>query len=616
MKISLEELSKAHENNFKDFLFYDIEVFAEDAIVVFKDINGSTVAIFHNDFRGLDEVIEGKVLVGYNNYYYDDYILSAMLGKKSPEEIKYYNDCLIKERYKPPIALDPTLFTLDAFQQINVAKSSLKKIEANIGLSIDETEVDFDKKGGLCIDEFRKTLDYCKQDVSATIYIFKLRWFSYFVPKLMIVNMLPEEMQKQALRWNTTTITANLLTGNKNAMKSTDWELGKTEKESLEMLSVVPMEVREIWDVDLSTFAKKTNAHYKLHTMDCVFDFSHGGLHGVSDSEKKRFENVKLLDVTSLYPNILIKLNALGDATQKYKEIVNKRIEVKHTDQVLSNALKLIINGTYGLMKNEYSKLYNPMSALSVCIYGQIVLFDLCRMLYDAGYTLVNVNTDGVAFVDNPALESDYSRDGWDKVQKQWEDKYGFELELSEFQTWIQKDVNNYVAVDTDGNIKVKGAEVNHYYDPVDYVSDPLHTKAGVNWTGNNTKSIIHHCIVNKLVYNKDFVDTIVENLDYPILFQYVLQCGRTYVGTVDENGKLYQKVNRVFAAKDGVTLKKKKIIQNKDKEVESLQYFPNAPMNMYVFNGDLRDFDNFKDIVDVDFYLNLANEKYEKLWL
>lgn len=601
----MKHLIKAHENNFSDFLFYDIEVFTDDAIVVFKDADGKTVAIFHNDFTGLDEVIEGKVLVGYNNYHYDDYILSGMLTNKNPSELKRWNDLIIVNGWKPPVAINETLFTLDCFQQINVAKSSLKKIEANIGLSIDETAVDFNILRPLTDKELRDTIKYCEQDVNATIHIFKLRWFSYFIPKLMIVGMLPEDIQKKAIRWNTTTITANILTNNEQVEQWPNWSLGKNEED---MLSIVPKEVQEIWQVNLLNYEEKARQKYTLHSMGCSIEFSQGGLHGVNESGRKRFENVKLLDVTSLYPNILLKLQALGKATDKYRQIVNQRVQVKHSDPVLSTALKLVINSTYGLMKNQYSKLFNPMAALSVCIYGQIALFDLCTMLYNAGYTLININTDGVAFT---GADGDFL-----EVQKEWEKKYGFQLELSQFQTWIQKDVNNYVAVDLNSNIKVKGGEVNHYFDPTDYVSDPLHTGAGVTWTGTNTKSIIHHCIVNKLVGNKDFVDTVIENLNYPILFQYVLQCGNTYLGTYDEKDREYQKVNRVFATKHGVTLKKKKETVNKAGDtVISMQYFPNAPVNMYVYNGDLREFSNFRDIVDVDFYTELAEQKYRKLW-
>ena len=72
--MDIQKLLKAEDDGFKDFLFYDIEVFAEDAMIVFKDITGETMRIYHNNFLGLSDYIKGKVLVGYNNYHYDDLI--------------------------------------------------------------------------------------------------------------------------------------------------------------------------------------------------------------------------------------------------------------------------------------------------------------------------------------------------------------------------------------------------------------------------------------------------------------------------------------------------------------------------------------------------------------
>ena len=57
-----------------ELLFYDIESFKHDAMVVFKDINYNIVGEFHNNFEGIHDVIQDKILVGFNNYHYDDYV--------------------------------------------------------------------------------------------------------------------------------------------------------------------------------------------------------------------------------------------------------------------------------------------------------------------------------------------------------------------------------------------------------------------------------------------------------------------------------------------------------------------------------------------------------------
>lgn len=610
----LRQLSQADKNNFEEFLFYDIEVFKHDTFFVFKDIDGELAGRFHNDtgFEGIKGLIEGKVLVGYNNYHYDDYILSAVLQGRDQELIKQINDDIIGG-HKPFQRVDDRILSLDCFQQINVAKSSLKKIEANIGMDIEETQVDFDIDRKLTEEERDRTWKYCSHDVDATVNIFKLRWYSYFVPKLQVTAMLPERDSRghrldwsRAYRWNTTTITSNILVP-MGAKLPDSWSgiflddprnVVKGSQRTEELLEIVPGSVKTMW-------VEGSSKKLKVEEFGCSIEFGLGGLHGVN-AKNKRASNVKLLDVTSLYPNIILHMNGLDTSTQIYKSIVDQRVKIKHSDPVRSNALKLVINSTYGLMKNEYSKIYRPKAALSVCIYGQTVLYDLCRRLYEAGYRLLNINTDGVAFFGNPTGEKTF-----EDVQAEWEDEYGFELELSEFDEWIQKDVNNYVAKKGD-YVKVKGGMVNHYYDPIDYMDDPLGLNAGFNWTGTNSLGIIHLCIVNKLMFDKGINDTIKENMDKPILFQQVLQAGRTYKGVFDEDGNEYNNVNRVFAAKKGTRLYKHKIMDNGQL---SKQLFPNAPENMFIFNGDLSDFKDFKQVVDFDWYVNLAHEKL-KMWM
>ena len=591
-------------NGFKDVLFYDIEVFKCDALVVFKDIDHNTVAVYHNDFTGIEDLIRGKVLVGYNNYYYDDYILSAMMMNRPVEYLKKSNDEIINEGITD-IGLNKEIHSLDCFQQINVARSSLKKIEGNLGMSIEETSVPFDIDRPLTEEEYDLTLKYCSHDVDATIEIFKLRWPQYFKPKLMVVSMLPEHLQDYAIHWNTTTIAAQLLTDGARVKKHYEYKFDENKGFTQKQYDVVPEDLIQMWkDAERDIFSMSEDfkpGKYTFDALGCIFEFGFGGLHGVN-KVKKRFCDVTLLDVTSMYPNIILKTQIFGEkVTDKYREIVEKRVAAKKTDKDTSDALKLVINSAYGLMKNEHSKLLNPIGAASVCIYGQIALFDLCTRLRDAEYTIVNVNTDGVAFTGG----SPYSN--YKDIQEEWERDYGLNLESSYFKKWIQKDVNNYVAQTSDGDIKVKGGDVNKYHDPISFDAFTTSKYPGFTWTGTNSLGIISRCVVEYVLNGITAEKTVHKFKHEPLLFQMILQAGSTFTGTIDKEGNEYQKVNRVFAAKDnGVLLQK-------IKEDGSTCRFPNAPENMYVFNGDLKEFTDFEDVVDYKYYINLASEVCER---
>src|SRR4051812_48563547 len=110
-------------NQDHELVFYDIEVFAKDALVVFKDINKKLIKVFHNNFVQLANFIKGKTLIGFNNYWYDDKILTYMIGLKTVEQIKALNDQIIAGENVSFIGR-PKFKSLDTFQQIDVSKPS------------------------------------------------------------------------------------------------------------------------------------------------------------------------------------------------------------------------------------------------------------------------------------------------------------------------------------------------------------------------------------------------------------------------------------------------------------------------------------------------------------
>ena len=558
----------------EDYLFYDIEVFSHNAMVVFKDIDKKLIKVFHNNFTKLAEFIEGKTLVGFNNYFYDDKILTHMMDLKSVKQIKEINDQLIAGQ---TVAVrKPRFKSLDVFQQIDPSYPSLKKIEGNMGRMILESSVPFSINRPLEPDEFNQVLDYCIYDMDTTIDIFKDRINSYFQPKFSMIDMLGRE---DAIKWNTTTISANLL------MKKPlpKWSNIRIDED---LMQLVPYEVRELWyEKGNAYIGTTTKGSVTIQEFDNDIQFAFGGLHGAHKTIK-RAKNVKLLDVTSMYPNIILLLNVLGSASITYKNILDRRIEIKHIDYILSDALKLILNSVYGNLNNKYSTLFNPKAALSVCVYGQIALYDLCKKIAPF-VTILNINTDGVAFIPHD--------EAYIFAYKEWEHEFKLQLEEKDFDQLIQKDVNNYIAVKGD-KIICKGGDVNRYEKDSFY--------------RNNNARILDIALVNHLLYGKDILNTLRENLDKPHLFQYILKAGNTYQGTSTEKGEVLEtKVNRVFASKEkGFCLFKKR-------HDNGLVRFADAPNDMYVFNNDCKEFKDAKSIIDLTHYYQIILKRLER-WI
>lgn len=557
----------------ENLLFYDVEVFKHNAFVVFKNINKEVIAIYHNEFEGISETIKDKILVGFNNLFYDSHILDAMRKQWTPEQIKRLNDEIIsgvklKNKYD--------FVSLDCFQQIDVSKPSLKKIEGNMGSMILESSVDFTIDRALKPKELQEAIDYCKYDVDKTIDVYKIRENSYFKPKLSLVERLGNP---KALNWNTTTVSANLLL--KRPLPK--WSSIRLHKEAkadkdplnMEMFDLVPSDVVNHW-------LNEQKGSITVENFDCHVEFGYGGLHGVHKKHKD-VKDVKLLDVSSMYPHIILNIEALGSSSQTYQDMLDERIEIKHKDKTQSDALKLVLNSVYGNLKNQYSLLYDPRKSVSVCLYGQIALYELCKRLSDT-CTIININTDGVAFTTD---SEDYK-----EVWEQWQEDFKLTLEEDNFDRFIQRDVNNYIAT-SDDEITVKGGDVNRFK------NDSLFR--------NNNARVIDITLVRHILYGEDVLDILTDNLDKPHLFQYILQAGRTYKGTVDENDNYYQKINRVFATKqEGICLYKKR-------QDDGLVRFPDTPERMYLWNDETDNLDNFKDVIDIKHYYNIVHKKLER---
>ena len=575
--------------------FYDVEVFAENSMVVFKDWEGNTVKVFSSSLDGLGKLweqgliteegfehlesyIKDKTLIGYNNYFYDDYILYAMSMNLGQKIIKTWNDSIILKRSTINMKKITICPTLDAWQQIDVSRPGLKKIEANMGVSIVESTVDFDIDRPLTPAENYEVFEYCEYDVSQTAKIFKMRK-QYYKTKNDILTMLPSDLQRKAYKWNTTTIVSNILAPKRRVRGGL--------MISEEMLDLVPLDVQNMWRELATTqdykFKKKK---VTVQEAGCNIDFGWGGLHGAPLGTYEA-KNVKLYDAASLYPNILIILNGLAEKTADYKAMLDERLALKAAGKKAEQEpLKLILNSSYGLLNNKYSLLFNPSLAFSICIYGQISLYVLSKMLHNVGCKVFNINTDGVAFVPDKGKK-------YKTIIDEWESQFSLNLEEDTFKYWRQKDVNNYVALTDSDYIVTKGGDVNKYHD------------GGSHIFRNSNTRIIDKALVNKIVYNKSIPETVWEHRNDVELFQYILQAGHTYQGTYDTNDQKLQNVNRVFAGKgEPYELYKKR-------HDGGLVKFPDTPDSMIVWNGDLSEFDE-TDNLDLNFYNKLAEKKYE----
>lgn len=194
---------------------------------------------------------------------------------------------------------------------------------------------------------------------------------------------------------------------------------------------------------------------------DFQYDFGLGGIHGSVESQTVHADTDYIIedwDVASYYPNLAIKNGVapehLGtEFCRIYEDVYNQRKQ--HAKGTPQNAvMKLALNGVYGDSNSRFSPFYDPLYTMTITINGQLLLCMLADKLRDVeGMTMIQINTDGLT-IRYPRVLKNLVHD----ICTGWEEFTMLTLEVVEYSRMHIRDVNNYLAVDVDGNVKRKGA--------------------------------------------------------------------------------------------------------------------------------------------------------------
>lgn len=548
---------------------FDFEVTAFDWLLVIKDKTTGEYYEFHNDPEGVEDFINERdfIYVGYNNKSYDNYILKGVLNHYVPEEIKKINDWIISEKrpgweypYDMPFVKIPP--TSDLILDMPL-RQSLKELEGNMLMDIQESTVDFNIDHPWTKEEFEEMVYYCKHDVDATERLIDER-MGYLEAK--VFNGAREGLTPEESLYRTN--------GQLSAIAFNAQKQEFNDERDIQFPDTVKWEniPKEVIDFFNQTFDKNIpskvlfNKKLKINFLGMEWTFAWGGVHASLENVILVSEDgyvLLLADVTSLYPSLMEEYGLTSRAIpnpDKFFNMKRERIDAKHRgDKATSNNLKVPINTVYGISLQEFSDCYDPRNGRSVCVSGQLLLTDLCVELCNECETvkLNNVNTDGVGFsVHVSELNKAYA------VMEEWQKRTRLELEIDKVKRIILKDINNYILEKEDGSLKVKGAYVSDYKP---------------SWK-HNSMSIVATAIVKYFTENVPVEQTINECND-PFQFQLIAKTGSTYDKTVhyvDGEEVEVQKVNRLYAVKDerfGVVKKVKKQYLEIDEDGERRYY-------------------------------------------
>ena len=576
---------------------YDTECFAHDFIVVFKDKETGEYAVFHNDNLGVREFMSNEAIYcGFNTKNYDQYIIKAICAGLAPEEVKEVNDWIINggQGWQCPL-LDGVFFRFNNVDiKDDVQKGlSLKAIEGHLGMSIEETEVDFDLDRPLTEEELALTIKYCKHDVDATEKLCEIRK-DYLRTKHNLGRRADID-PVTALSSTNAKLTAMML----GAVRH-EWNDGREYVYPPNLdLSVIPKPILDFFETihDMSIPDEvlfKTSFTIDIGGMPCKYAW--GGVHGsltcyFEESTENRV--IQNRDVSSLYPSIIEMYNYLSRNVpdpQLFYDIRKDRIRAKHEgDKQTATDLKLPLNTVSGAQENQYNDLYDPLPTRSLRISGQLFLTMLTMQLLNACKTikLLNLNTDGLMYsVDKSELPI------VDKIASEWEKRTGFELETDEIQKVWLKDVNNLLFIKTNGKVKKVGGYLNH----------GISVKGA--WSINNNATIVKKALVEYFIHGTPPEETINACNDI-FAFQLIAKAGSKYKEAyhlVDGKQEPVQKVNRVYATTDERYGKLFKVKAENDStaKIESL------PEHCIIDNDNQLTIDQ----VDKSWYIELAKKR------
>lgn len=592
---------------------YDFEVLSNIGwwcVTFIENSTGDTITIVNNRQALVDfyNAHINDIVVGYNSRNYDQFIYKGTIDKLNPGNV---NDDLIKYGKRGyQVVKNAKKYHLNNYDCI-LKDKSLKQLEGYMGSKIKESSVDFDIDRPLTAEEEQEIIEYNIHDVKEMLKVFNLTKGD-FDAQLEVINMFDLDMDKFNL--TKAQLAAHVLGAEKQHTLDDEFEF--TVPPNLDM----PDKYQHIVDWYFNPFNKSyklplkdniaSNSTRQLKTMvggvPCYYGY--GGLHGSRDNIIEEGIFV-LADVASLYPSLMINENYYSRKLKNpnvFKEIKDRRLELKKKGDPRQKPLKIVINSAYGILKDRNSACFDPLMSNQVCLAGQWYLTDLASRLEDKS-KILQINTDGIYVkVESMKVANEIVEIIHDFEKRT---KLDFDVDIYEHGKLIQKDVNNYILINEDtGKVKRKGAYVKNL-SPID--NDlPIVNKALVDYfvkdvpvedTINNAKELIDFQKIIKLtskykeVVYGDATTVKVKNKDKTV---------------VTDGTPLREKVHRVFAS---TRPEDKGIYKVKHEKGEKIyEKVPYTPTKCFIDNDEVIR-KPIPEYLDRQYYIDLAKDRIEQ---
>ena len=407
MKWKSEILSENFEKyDFDTLIFFDVEVFPNLFVVVYKAKGKNPVKLINPTPTDISELVKFK-LIGFNNRDYDNHILYARLLGESNLDLYNRSKAIIANERAAKIGAAYNISYTDIYD-FAAKKQSLKKWEISLGIHHQELGLPWDQP--VPEENWGLVAEYCDNDVISTEAVF---------------NHLSGDFRAREILADIAGMTVNDST---NSL-TTRIIFGKEKKPKLN------------W-YDLA----EEFPGYKYKNGKNMYRGDDVGRGGWVYANPGMYNRCVTYDVASMHPRSIIMERYLGDYTDRFEDLVNIRLFIKHSDyesvgklfdgklkpylknkneaKDLSNALKTAINSVYGLTSATFDNPFRDRRNKNniVALRGALFMRTLQDEVESRGFTVVHIKTDSIKVADpTPEIE---------KFIYEFGEKYGYTFEV------------------------------------------------------------------------------------------------------------------------------------------------------------------------------------------
>lgn len=437
MKMKFKSEDQTEQNDdLKDqrLIFYDVEVFPNLFIVNHKfEDDPKIVRLINPTDRDIDKLCQYK-LVGFNNRRYDNHMLYARMMGYSNEELYQLSQRIIGGDKNAFFGEAYNLSYTDIYD-FSSKKQSLKKWEIELGIHHQELGLPWDQP--VPEELWTKVAEYCDNDVIATEAVFKHLQGDFLAREILAA------VTGMTVNDTTNSLTTRLIFGkDKSPQDQFNYrDLSKpVAPDPAIMARYGENRTYRIFDANGNpTYEDYIPGKTKLPIGASILPFFPGYSYekGVSTfmdetigeggrvySEPGIYKWVWDGDIASMHPNSVIQERLFGDYTEKFAELVQARIDIKHKDfkaaaklldgklepylkdesqaKQLSNALKIAINSVYGLTRANFDNPFRDLRNIDniVAKRGALFMTKLKDEVQKRGFTVCHIKTDSIKIPD------------------------------------------------------------------------------------------------------------------------------------------------------------------------------------------------------------------------